>query len=364
MFTIKLLPSYFLELQKRLGLMPNSISPLERLSQVFAGAAPEEDSQASLPVAEDDLRAAMVALCQPTQRVHIRIGGNFAVPEQYLLARAATGPALAGVEVAADGQLVLQAFASGEELIEWLIDVINPQGLMHAAPCRIPRQMTHSQLVHALHLIDMYRRCYYQSMLDYTVAGEPEFGEVQFAGTMGEALTSVDYRWVLPSARIMAPTSLPLSMETQIPWLVANNLIQPATDAAGAGLWTFAEDGEQLGLEFMTGWLAAAGVEVGVLDGQFKRCDGSVLVLSTVRSMHTFAISGRGAEYQAAGDEGLRQSLQNTLAQGPSSRVVAAPAAGRDQPPAQRFCSQCGAKIQPGDKFCCSCGRPVVTLVS
>lgn len=368
MFQFKLPRAYVCHLFRKAGGAPDPLSPLVRLWTDLSRIAPDPDPGAECPLAEAALVSIAATLLRPRKLTAVRIGGHRNVPEQRRFASVDKNGVQSGMLALPSGEVLLEGFETEDDLVRWLAAAMAPLQLAHQAGARlVPETLTTGQYLHLLHLIDFYRRCHYQSMLDYTAEDEMSFSSLSFAETLFESLHSGDYRWILPAANLLAPTSITGPGEDSFRWLGEHGLVTRANEARHAGLWTFDEIGDRLGLEFFTGWLGSAGIETGHSTDRGPRRGRDALVVHTsVKGLHSFRCSHDGSvHYQPLGAADLPGFLHSFLDQPAGEGVPALEkAASRNETPSKpvhhpKFCVNCGNPLQPTVKFCPSCGTKV-----
>lgn len=368
MFQFKLPRSYVAHLFREAGGVPDPLSPVVRLWTDLSTIEPADSPGAELPLSATALRTLVESLLRPGKLTAIRLGGHRNAPEQHRFASLENDGVHAGMTQLGSGELLIEGFETQSSLIDWVAAAITPLQLAHQAGTRlIPEILTTGQYLHLLHLIDFYRRCHYQSMLDYTAEDELSFSSLTFAETLFESLQSGDYRWILPASNIVAPTSITGPGEDSFRWLGEHGLVTRAKDARHAGLWTFDEIGERLGLEFFTGWLCAAGIETGIAtDAGPRRGKDALVIHTTIKGLHSFQLGPDGTvRYEPLGAADLREPLQLLLDQKPGESVPLLEKAVKKREEtaevshAPKFCAHCGSPIRPTMKFCSSCGAKV-----
>lgn len=366
MFQFKLPRAYVAHLLHKAGGPPAPLSPVVRLWTKLRGTSPNSDPGAELPLSEDALVAAMETLLRPNKMIGIRLGCNRNVPEQRRFASIEDDGVQVGLLELVSGDVLLEGFKSGNDLIDWLTTVIAPLQFAHQPGARlIPENLTTGQYLHTLHLIDFYRRCHYQSMLDYTAEDELSFSSRSFEQALFESLHSGDYRWLLPASNIVAPTSITGPGEDSFQWLGEHGLVTRAKDAKHNGLWTFDEVGERLGVEFFAGWLGSAGIETGLVTEKGPRRGREALVVhTTIKGLHVFRLAPDGTvRYDPLGADALPECLRTLIGQSAGEIVppFETPVVQRSTDPQHGaiFCPQCGASVPAGARFCAACGKPV-----
>ena len=91
------------------------------------------------------------------------------------------------------------------------MDRVDPLRIARERERLIPTdKLSWEELLHLLHLADMYRRCYYQSMLNQTPVDEFEFSDAQYMEALQNAILSVDWRWLVPCLMSMVPGGVPI----------------------------------------------------------------------------------------------------------------------------------------------------------
>jgi len=382
MFIIRTGLSNTLHWKGRLGLEANDLSPLPAILEDFAEeAAPDQSAELS-SVPEEDLGRALAILLQPERRFTIRCGGNLIVPEQLhvYFAPNHNPSGLAMVYPTPFDTAIVHYFATAGEWTDWVTQKVDPMGLSQPGEQVIPDPMNYQQLLHLLHTADMYRRLYYQSMLDYIPVSDLTFSTFQYAEAMRDSVSSGDYRWLVPSLLYMLPQGMPLGvngLSEQFESMKNWGLITPVQQEDDYDLYKFTPRGDTWGLEFMTRWISALSMNVSIYDGKVKAMPDRLFLLGTTLSIHAFSFNGLGLntsiEHAALGADRVAELLQTLLkverkhVTSPEQEKPESPTPELAQPteqtpsapiptPSTAYCPKCGQKVNPVDNFCINCG--------
>jgi hypothetical protein len=364
-----------------LGLEPNGLSPLPAIVKDFEGESASDQGTAVAGIAEEELSRALAILWSPERLITLRCGGNLVVPEQMRIYRAhdldPTG--LAMVIPTPFDTMIVQYFADTREWAQWATQMVDPAGLAQVGERVSPGVMDFGELLHLLHTADMYRRLYYESMLDYIPAGELTFSAAHYAEAMHNAVTSGDYRWLVPCLLYMLPNGRPVRIAgigARFASMEQWGLITSQRQEEGDAVCRFTQQGTIWGLEFMTRWISAMGVTVATVNGDSESGDRGLFLLGTTLSIHAFHLWDAGGnasiEHTVLDGEGATRLLEAhaTLeAAGgvtePAPSPVPEPSAdvpysSESSEPVLIRCTQCGCKVGSEDRFCIECGAEII----
>lgn len=363
-----------------LGLEPNGLSPLPAIVKDFDGQPASDQGSAIAGVAEEELSRALAILWSPGRCLTIRCGGNLVVPEQMRIYRAPdldpTG--LSMVFPTPFDTMIVQYFADSREWAQWAAQMVDPAGLAQIGEGVAPGGMEFGQLLHLLHTADMYRRLYYESMLDFIPASELTFSPAHYAEAMHNAVTSGDYRWLVPCLLFMLPNGRPLKIEgigSRFESMEQWGLISSQKQEDGYLLCRFTPRGMTWGLEFMTRWVSAMGLTVSSINGGAETDERGLFLLGTTLSIHAFHFRDAGGkasiEHTVLDGEGTARLLESYAATEvgctpvPAYSPLSGPSIDAPDPPAEPSepvlirCTQCGCEVGPEDRFCIDCGTEI-----
>jgi len=366
MFGLGMTIAAFLGSTRRGGFKQTALSPVPSFINKFGQGINEDLSQFDLPVPAAEFEEAMKVLHRPDFVIVARYGGHMVNPEEsrFAVAGSGAGMRLVVIEPMPPAGLFIQYFDSVENWAEWVLDRLDPMRIARERKRLIPTdKLDWEELLHLLHSADMYRSCYYQSMLDHAPLDEFAFSKTQYIEALHDAILSVDWRWLVPCLMSMIPGAVPdsvLGLTDRMECLRRFGLI---TDS-DSGLLKFTEAGQELGTEFMLQWVSALGLEV--FTGNDRQAEGSrLLALGTNAGTHLFEFEKQGPKaeitYRIVGESGVIESLQKFM-EGLKPAGLERPR--QTPPPIQtapvgKFCTQCGKKLEAGSKFCPSCGAKI-----
>jgi len=226
-----------------------------------------------------------------------------------------------------------------------------------------PNVMETEVLVCALHCVDIYRRSYMESMLDYRSGVDSSLSMQDFVQLLKRSLASRDKRWLLPTMFEITPglknSSIALNPEHMKQIGELGFITSDANDV------TLAERSRIMGTEFITSWMGGFGWQAtALIDGQ-ERSLSRVFLAPTAFTNHLISFEAAQAgktrfRHQAANRQELLEILSGWMkALGRAAGITDAESS-TEPPPASaqvRFCSNCGAEIRPGKRFCTACGN-------
>jgi zinc-ribbon domain len=359
MFGLGMTIAAFLGSTDKTGLKPTALSPVTSFLEKFGQGWTKDLSDFKLPVPADEFEEAMKVLHRPEAVIVARYGGHMVNPEEsrFAVAGSGAGMRLVVIESMPPAGLFIQYFDSLATWAEWVLDRLDPMRIARERKGLIPTdKLDWEELLHFLHLADMYRSCYYQSMLDHVPLDEFVFSKTQYIEDLHDAILSVDWRWLVPCLMSMIPGAVPdsvLGLTDRMECLRRFGLI---TDS-DSGLLKFTDAGQELGTEFMLQWVSALGLEVSFGVGKGAG-EGRLFALGTNSGTHLFGFEKQGPNaeinYRIVGEPGVMESLKKFM-----SGIKAAASVPIQPATVGRFCTQCGKKLEAGSKFCPSCGAKV-----
>lgn len=377
MLNTQIMLSDLLLWKEHLGVEANELSPLPTILADSTGQATPAGAQPESDLSKEELGMALTILWLPERCFTIRCGGNLIAPKQMRVyfspEHDAHGLAMCAQNVT--GVLEVKHFASFDEWAEWVAQLVDPIGLSQPGEPMASGPMSYGQLLHLLHTADVYRRLYYESMLDYIPSTEFVFSSVRYASILSDATFSEDYRWLAPCLLYMLPHAIPTDLrglsaefQTMREWgLIARDQQDDDYDA-----YFFTDKGVHWGLEFMTRWVSALGLTVTVHDGkELKTGDQGLFLLGSTLSIHAFNFIGLGQgvsiEHAALNPDGVARLLEPYLTMKVEGESTQPPVPTKEQgyhsasapipTPSTTYCSNCGQKAKPGDNFCTNCGN-------
>lgn len=376
MFAIEIQRRFLNQLAAGLHLQPRGLSPIPRIDTDLplpsTAASPPPPNDTGIP--DSMLQRIVTILWKAERSLRLRHGGNWNAPEQRQFFSLTSDPSLlVAITPTTRETAILQVLESPAEFGSWLANTLNPSGLVHARPGPASRALTPDELLHVLHLADMFRRVHHQSQLDYLPLEVPRFSLGDYTTALTSALFSQDYRSLLPCLLTLTPSSFPRTTEDlrrSFDVLTEFGLLIEEPGAA----FTFTDEGAAWGAEIMTTWLASAGLECSVAgaDGTHT-LPVSLFITACAASLHTFVIDRSHApgsitwtipdvaslthlveRFVHDGEAAAQQARHDSEALAARKKTHRAPAA------AASFCAKCGSPIIAGAKFCAKCGSPIL----
>ncbi|HCF51078.1 MAG TPA: hypothetical protein DER60_12405 [Syntrophomonas sp.] len=364
----KLAPPDIDHLFRRSGLNGNKLSPFQYNAEQAAVSSPSEFFKALAQSPKLNQMARCVL--EPGLKIEFNRGGGGTADEKYYLLLSDDYKTMAAQFVNSEGDLLILLFDDFDAYLEWWLQIYASTGI-GSYQAVFPEVMETEVLICALHCIDIYRRSYMESMLDYSGNLNLSLATSDYVELLKRALASQDKRWLLPTVFELTPglknSTIALKPEhiKQIEELgfLSNN----------ENVLTLGERSRIMGTEFITGWMGAAGFQATALIGGEERSLSRVFMATTAFTNHLCSF-----ENEAQGNTCFRHQalnageLKQTLGQWMESllkavnRQAAAKMVGPDSAPTtvnagskMKFCGQCGAELSAGKKFCTSCGTAV-----
>lgn len=361
---IKLMPGDINHLFRRSGLTGNKLSPF---SYQAGQAAVSSPSPAFKQLSENPgLPQVARKILEPDLKVLFQRGGAGTADDNYYALLSRDDEKVLGQLTNSRGELLLLLFPDGEAFLQWWAGVYASAG---AGDYRtvFPDGLELEVLVCALHCIDLYRRFYMESMLEYRNLAGISISTPDFMQLLKRSLAGADKRWLLPALFELTPGLKNSRIKLQPEHLKKLEELG-FVRFNDQKMITMAEQTTTMGAEFLQTWMGAVGCQASALLSGEERVLSRVFMAPTAFANHLFSFEiGAGGErrfrHQAVTGSELKSTLGKWLESlRKATGAVAAPAAaaaavttGR-QP---KFCGQCGSKIRAGKKFCTSCGAPL-----
>ncbi|KUG03347.1 hypothetical protein ASZ90_019233 [hydrocarbon metagenome] len=359
----KLIPSDIDHLFRRSGLKGNSLSPFRYNTEQAATSSP---SALFKPLSESPrLKQIAQRLLEPDLKIEFNRGGAGAADDQYYVLLSNDDKAVLAQFVNAEEDLLFLLFNDWESFLAWWSGLYATQG-MGAYKVVFPNIMETEVLVCALHCIDIYRRSYMESMLDYRSGVSLSLTTQDFVQILKRSLASKDIRWLLPTMFEITPGLKSSSIALKPEHLKQLEELGFITSNSNEGILTLAERARIMGTEFLSSWMGSIGWQATALINGEERNLSRVFLAPTAFANHLFSF-----EIQANGDTRFRHQastapeLTQTLAkwmealQKATGNVAATPKTSDNSVPKPKFCGQCGRQVSPGEKFCADCGTAV-----
>ncbi len=302
-------------------------------------------------------------LLEPEIKIAFHTGGNNAAEDHYYALLTREDDSVLAQFVNKDSHLLLLYFPDQDAFVTWWASIYAAAG-MGDYPALFGEIKETEVLICALHCVDIYRRFYMESMLDYRGLVDVSVSSANFVQLLKKSLASGDKRWLLPTMFELTP-----GLRSSNIALKPEHLKQ--LEAAGFitiqdSLLTMAERSRLMGTEFISSWMNATGWQASALIKGEEKSLSRVFLASTAFTNHLIsfdsAASGESRfRHKAVTSPELTGNLLSWLqAVKKVTFDQAAPAPNTQKSTAKpKFCGQCGAEIRAGKKFCTGCGKPV-----
>ncbi len=402
----KLMPRDIDHIFKRASLTGNILSPFRYSSTEAEYPEPSEWAQALF---QDPIfaRAARLLL-EPDLKIMYHSGGGGTTEDAFpVLLRADDSAVLMAAKNKDDDFLCLM-FHDISSFLDWWSGMYTNQ-IKDEYPSPFNNAMPLETLLAALHSIDIYRRSYMESMMKYDLEQGMSVRRPDFLGTLTRALNSGDIRWLLPSLFRLTPGLTAVQLKLLPDHLEAveqMGFIKAWVDESQENMYTIAEQGKILGLEFCHTWMSSIGWKASILNAGQEMILSRVYLAPTAFTNHLFSFqavpSGSFAcNHQSLTGVKLRENLdqwfktiydyaakkmvqpvqaavptpppvpkaaaaplpitdsqqQEITGQIPRSEVPAPPPVGQKRKIPK--CPACQIQIEQGQRFCGSCGTPL-----
>jgi hypothetical protein len=261
--------------------------------------------------------------------------------------------------VNAQGDILLLLFDDWESFLKWWTGVYASPGMGNYQAV-FPGVMETEILVCALHCIDIYRRSYMESMLDYRSGLSLSLTTQDFVQLLKRSLASKDKRWLLPTMFEVTPGLKNSSIALKPEHIKQAGELGFVT--SNEATLTLGERSRIMGTEFITSWLGAIGWQATALINGGERSLSRVFLAPTAFANHLFSFdTGANREgrfrHQASTAAELKQTLINWMEALQKAAGQPAPVKSEIKSTTKaKFCGQCGTEIRPGKKFCTGCG--------
>ncbi len=356
----KLEPADIDHLFRRSGLTGNQLSPFSYHAEQAATSSPSEFFR---PLAESaNFTTIAKKLLAPDLKIEFNRGGAGAAEETYNAFLSLEDNDVVAQFQGSDGNILLLFFDNEESFLQWWTDLYASQAAGTYQPV-FPDVMPAEVLVCALHCIDIYRRSYMESMLDYRGEMDLAISTQDFVQLLKRALSSKDKRWLLPTMFEVTPGLKGINIALKPEHI--KQAEESGFFTSSENVLTLGERSRLMGTEIITSWLGSIGCQATALINGQEKSLSRIFLTPTAFANHLFSFEiGAGGDarfrHQASTLPELNQTLLQWIEALQKTIGGTAPAkAAAAQSPAVRFCEECGEKIRPGKKFCTSCGTAV-----
>lgn len=301
-------------------------------------------------------------LLEPDIRVMFHTGGNAAAEDQYYVMLRREYQSVLAQLVNGEGHILLLHFPDQPSFVRWWTSIYAAAG-MEDYPAVFAGLQNTEALICALHSVDLYRRFYMESMLEYRGLVDLSVTTADFVELLKKSLSSGDKRWLLPTLFELTPGLRGSKIALKPEHL--QKIEEAGFITSRDGVLTLAERSRLMGTEFIGPWMSSTGWQATTMvQGQEKNLS-RVLLAATAFSNHLFSFEAipeghmRFSHQPLTGAE-LAGQMTNWLAAliQPTGSHVARDLEDGQQAAKPRFCGQCGAELKTGKKFCTSCGTP------
>lgn len=336
------------------GVTGNSLSPFQYNAEQAATSNP---SQGFRVLSEHPSFAKISRqLLAPDVKLLCHSGGSIAVEEQYHMLLSVEDAAVVAQFTNSQNELVILYFKDMETYLQWWVGIYGTEGSDDYAQLFLEQEDI-EVLVCALHCIDIYRRAYMESMLDYRTGLDLSINTTDYVQLLKKALGSADLRWIIASLFELTPglkqANISLKPE-HISRVCQQGLLKNSDDS----MLTLDKTAVALGTEFLLTWMGAVGWRASHLVNGEEHTLAQGLLSATSFANHMFSFyTEDGSSYRFSHQAGSRAALLKSLhklledlRQKASGAVLAKRA---------RFCGQCGSEIRTNNKFCVDCGATV-----
>ncbi len=356
----KLAPADIDHLFRRSGLNGNQLSPFSYHAEQAATSSPSEFFKQLVESA--NFSSIAKKLLTPDLKIEFNRGGAGSAEETYYAFLSLEDNDVLVQFQGNDGNLLLLFFDNEESFLEWWSDIYASKAVSTYQPVFTDTMAT-EVLICALHCIDIYRRSYMESMLDYRGGLDLAISTQDFVQLLKRALASKDKRWLLPTMFEITPGLKGINIALKPEHIKKVEELGFLT--SNENVLTLGERSRIMGTEIITSWLGSVGCQATALINGQEKSLSRMFLSPTAFANHLFSFeSGAGGDtrfrHQANTLPELIQTLMKWLEalQKVIGGTVPAKAA-KPEAPAMKFCGQCGAEMKPGKKFCTNCGTPI-----
>lgn len=357
----KLVPGDVDHLFRRSGAAGNQLAVFQYNAQQAAVSSPSPWFKA---LAESSLCQKIGRqLLEPDIRVMFHTGGNTAAEDKYYVMLSREDQSVLAQLVNVEGHILLLYFPDQQSFVQWWTSVYAATG-MEDYPAVFAGLQETEVLICALHSVDLYRRFYLESMLEYRGLVDLSVTTANYVELLKKSLASGDKRWLLPTMFELTPGLRGSKIALKPEHL--KKLEEAGFVTSQEEVLTLAERSRLMGTEFIGPWMSSTGWQATALvQGQVKNLS-RVFLAATAFSNHLFSFE-TGPEgqtrfsHQALTGYELAGQMTNWVAAltQAGGTDTAKNQEGAEQAAKARFCGQCGAELKPGKKFCTKCGTPI-----
>jgi len=354
----KLAPVDINHLFRRSGLNGNSLSPFSYNAEQAATSSPSELFKALSE--SPKFRQIAQRLLEPDLKIEFTNGGGGIADDKYYALLSKDDDTVLAQFINIEQQILLVLFPDWEKFLQWWTGLYASAG-MDGYKIVFPNTMEIEVLVCALHCVDIYRRSYMESMLDYTGNLSLTLTTQDFVQLLKRSLASRDKRWLLPTMFEITPGLKNSNIALKPEHLKLAEELDFITNSETT--LTLSERSRIMGTEFITSWMGAIGWQAFALIKGEERNLSRVFLAPTAFANHLFSFeTGANGEGRFRHQASTAPELMNTLVkwmealQKVTGNVAEPIKTAETIVPQTKFCGHCGSEIRPGKKFCVSCG--------
>ncbi len=291
----KLMPRDIDHIYKRANLSGNTLSPFRYSSTEAEYPQPSEWAQA-LFEAPVFARAARLLL-EPDLKIMYHSGGGGTAEDAFPVLMRQDDSAVLMAAKNKDDDFLCLMFPSISQFLDWWCSMYSNL-IKDEYPSPFNNAMPLETLLSALHSIDIYRRSYMESMLNYKLEQGMSVRRPDFLGTLTKALASGDIRWLLPSIFRLTPglTSVQLKLLPEhLEEVEKMGIIKSWTDENQENMYTLSENGKILGSEFSYTWMSSIGWKASILKAGQEMILSRVYLAPTAFTNHLFSFQATPA---------------------------------------------------------------------
>lgn len=358
----KLAPGDMDHLFRRSGLTGNPLSIFRYNAEQAAVSSPSALFKA---LAESPFLS-QIAKCalEPDLKIMFQNGGAGRENDRYWVMLSADSESVLAHFVNREGDLLLMLFPRWQAYLQWWADLYTSEG-MSDYKAVFPAIQELEVLVCALHCLDIYRRSYLESLLDYRGEVSVSLSREDFIQLLKRALASGDQRWLLPSLFELVPGLKNSAMALKPEHL--KKIEDLEFISSNENTISLTEKARLMGTEFLTSWMGSVGWQATALIKGEERNLSRVFMAPTAFANHLFSFesgggSGSRFRHQASTRTDLIKTLNNwmeALQKVTGILPVKAESSAVDMAKGQKLCPQCGSELRPSKKFCTKCGQAI-----
>lgn len=301
-------------------------------------------------------------MLEPDLKLSFRKGGNFAGSEEYYALFSSKDNSVLTQFTNEQGELILMLFNEEIEFCKWWAGVYASEGMEDYESISSDK-LDIEVMICILHCLDIYKRSYMESMLDYRKMVDVSISTSDFVKILKTSLASSDTRWYVPSLFHVVPAlkSGTLSLKQEhIKKLEELGFIK----GDDKHILTISERGRIMGTELLTSWMGSIGLQASIIVNGNEKILSQIVIMPTAFTNH-WAIFEAGNDmnykfkHEALTKEAVITNLQMWLKFLGGEITTESEKTLDDEDKKPKFCGRCGSKLYPGKKFCTNCGAQI-----